>query len=33
MFNKELLLSGGRVDAEPHVIMTVDYTSDNFFIY
>jgi hypothetical protein len=33
MFNKELLLSGGRVDAEPHVIMTIDYTSDNFFIY
>ena len=33
MFNKELLLSGGRVDTEPHVIMTIDYTSDNFFIY
>lgn len=33
MLNKELLLSGGRVDAEPHVIMTIDYTSDNFFIY
>lgn len=33
MFNKELLLSGGRVDAEPHVIMTIDYTRDNFFIY
>lgn len=33
MFNKELLLSGGRVEAEPHVIMTIDYTSDNFFIY
>lgn len=33
MFNKELLLSGGRVDAEPHVIMTIDYTSDSFFIY
>lgn len=33
MFNKELLLSGGKVDAEPHVIMTIDYTSDNFFIY
>ena len=33
MFNKELLLSGGRVDAEPHVIMTIDYTMDNFFIY
>jgi len=33
MFNKELLLSGGSVDAEPHVIITVDYTSDNFFIY
>lgn len=33
MFNKELLLNGGRVDAEPHVIMTIDYTSDNFFIY
>lgn len=33
MFNKELLLSGGRVDAEPHVIMTIDYTSDNFYIY
>lgn len=33
MFNKELLLSGGRVDAEPHVIVTIDYTSDNFFIY
>lgn len=33
MFNKELLLIGGRVNAEPHVIMTVDYTGDNFFIY
>lgn len=33
MFNKELLLGGGRVDAEPHVIMTIDYTSDNSFIY
>lgn len=33
MLNKELLLSGGSVDAEPHVIMTIDYTSDNFFIY
>lgn len=33
MFNKELLLSGGRVDAEPHVIMTIDYTSDGFYIY
>lgn len=33
MLNKELLLSGGTVDAEPHVIMTLDYTSDNFFIY
>lgn len=33
MLNKELLLSGGRVDAEPHVIMTIDYTSDNFFMY
>lgn len=33
MFNKELLLSGGIVDAEPHVIMTIDYTSDNYFIY
>lgn len=33
MFNKELLLRGGKVDAEPHVIMTLDYTSDNFFIY
>lgn len=33
MFNKELLLSGGKVDAEPHVIMTIDYTSDSFFIY
>lgn len=33
MFNKELLLSGGSVDAEPHVIITIDYTSDNFFIY
>lgn len=33
MFNKELLLSGGIVNAEPHVIMTIDYTSDNFFIY
>lgn len=32
MFNKELLLSGGRVNAEPHVIMTIDYTSDDFFI-
>lgn len=31
MLNKELLLSG--VDAEPHVIMTIDYTGDNFFIY
>lgn len=33
MLNKEFLLSGGKVDAEPHVIMTIDYTSDNFFIY
>lgn len=33
MFNKELLLSGGRVDAEPHVIMTIDHTMDNLFIY
>lgn len=33
MFNKELLLSGGRVGTEPHVIMTIDNTSDNFFIY
>lgn len=33
MFNKELLLSGGIVDADPHVIMTIDYTSDNFFTY
>ena len=33
MLNKELLLSGERVDAEPHVIMTIDYTSDNYFIY
>lgn len=33
MFNKELLLSGVSVDAEPHVIMTIDYTGDNFFIY
>lgn len=33
MLNKELLLSGGRVDTEPHVIMTIDYTSDNYFIY
>lgn len=33
MFNKELLLRGGRVDTEPHVIMTIDQTSDNFFIY
>lgn len=33
MLNKELLLSGKRVDAEPHVIMTIDYTSDNFSIY
>lgn len=33
MLNKELLLSEGRVDAEPHVIITIDYTSDNFFIY
>lgn len=33
MLNKELLLSGESVDAEPHVIMTVDSTSDNFFIY
>lgn len=33
MLNKELLLSGGKVDTEPHVIMTIDYTSDNFFIY
>lgn len=33
MLNKELLLSGGRVDSEPHVIMTIDYTSDNFFTY
>lgn len=33
MFNKELLLSGEKVEAEPHVIMTIDNTSDNFFIY
>lgn len=33
MLNKEFLLSGGRVDAEPHVIMTIDYTSDTIFIY
>lgn len=33
MFNKELLLSGGRVDAEPHVIMTIDYTGDSFCAY
>ena len=33
MFNKELLLSGGSVDTEPHVIMTIDYTSDNFYTY
>lgn len=33
MFNKELLLSGGSVDAEPHVIMTIDYTSDSLFTY
>ena len=33
MLNKELLLSGGIVDTEPHVIMTIDYTSDNYFIY
>lgn len=33
MFNKELLLSGGRVDAEPHVIMTIGYTYDSFFGY
>lgn len=33
MFSKELLLSRGRVDAEPHVIMTIDYTSDPSFIY
>lgn len=33
MLNKEFLLSGGRVDTEPHVIMTIDYTSDNFFMY
>lgn len=29
MLNKELLLSG---NAGPHVIMTIDYTSDNLFI-
>lgn len=33
MLNKELLLSGGRVNAEPHVIVTIDYTSDAFFTY
>lgn len=33
MFNKELLLSGGIVDTEPHVIITIDYTSDNLFMY
>lgn len=33
MFNKKLLLGGGRVDTEPHVIMTIDYTSDDYFIY
>lgn len=33
MFNKELLLSGGRVGTEPHVIMTLDSTSDNSFIF
>lgn len=33
MFNKELLLSGGRVDAEPHVIMTIGYTYDSFYGY
>lgn len=33
MLNKALLLSGGRVDAEPHVIVTKDYMADNFFIY
>ena len=33
MLNKRLLLSGGRAAAEPHVIMTIDYTGDNFFIY
>lgn len=33
MFNKELLSSERRVDAGPHVIMTIDYTSDNFFMY
>lgn len=32
MLNKELLLVGGRVDAEPHVIMTIDYTYDKYFI-
>lgn len=33
MLNKELLLGVGRVDAEPDVIMTIDYTGDRFFIY
>lgn len=33
MFYKELLLGGEEVDAEPHVIMTIDYTSDNLFMY
>lgn len=33
MFNKELLLSGGSVDAEPHVIMTIGYTYDSFLGY
>lgn len=33
MFNKELLLNGGGINTEPHVIMTIDYTSDNIFIY
>ena len=33
MLNKELLLSGGKVDTGPHVIVTIDYTSDDSFIY
>lgn len=33
MLNKELLVNGGLVYSEPHVIMTLDRTSDHFLIY
>lgn len=33
MLNKDLLLSGGGIFNAPHVIMTVDYTSDKYYIY